>query len=74
MKIRVRVQNWYSCGQESQSTVSVEPPAELPDDDWWEEVVFDHTGDGHWCGGRDTATYTATVLTGEHAGASMEWG
>ena len=47
-------------------------------DDWWEEVVFPHTGDGHGADHPELGTfYTATVQRSDVrglAGQTREWG
>ncbi|MDP9903148.1 DUF3846 domain-containing protein [Arthrobacter bambusae] len=75
---RVRIENTYSDGHESTTEVWLEPPAgnsakEL--EDWWQDEVFGHTGDGHGTDGSLGSLLTATVISGPThlAGQTFEW-
>ena len=78
--VTVKIENTYEDGHESTHEVLVEGP-ELPLtrplDEWWEEVVFPHTGDGHAVErDRFGYCYTATVIATESEGLlgrSYEW-
>lgn len=85
MSVTVRIENAYSDGHTSTRTVEVEAPKDdtigSDLDEWWEEAVFEHTGDGHGAGGLGSC-YTATVVGVKHEydnnrawmmGESTEW-
>lgn len=78
--VTVRIENAYACGRESWHTVEVEAPAITDSvEEWWEDVVYPHTGDGHPCGASEDANYEATIIdtTPDAAGLigqRMEWG
>lgn len=72
-QIRVRIENTYECGRESSAEVEVAAPPltvltaagdvdEEVLDRWYDDVVAEHTGDGHPCGEREHALYEATVI------------
>lgn len=74
--VTVRIENAYSDGHESTHDVVVEAPdGDL--DDWFDRVVYPHTGDGH--GARYSSLgscYTATIVAADNAalvGAECEW-
>ena len=73
-RVTVKIENSYSDGHES--TRVVELPAPGDDlDAWWENVVWEETGDGHGVGGLGSC-YTATIVTANDAslvGKSYEW-
>jgi len=76
MSTTVRIQNTYSDGHSSERTVElVDPDVDLGSlDDWFEDVVFPETGDGHH--GADGSCYTATIVTTpdvELVGKTYEW-
>jgi hypothetical protein len=89
--IKVRIENSYTDGHESESTVEVEAPQSIEaldevldgaEDTWWQEVVFDHTGDGHYVevyeetGERLGSCYTATIIEADDpalVGRTHEW-
>jgi hypothetical protein len=78
MTVTVRIENTYEDGHESVLEVEVESP-EVPTDleEWWEERVWEHTGDGHALGSGMGAWYEATIIEADDAslvGLSMEWG
>lgn len=80
-KVKIRVENTYSDGHESEHTAEVDPPASMATediDDWWDETVFDETGDGHGINRSDLGScYTATVMEAADfpalVGQSHEW-
>ena len=72
--VTVKIENTYSDGRHSEGIVGVvAPSADL--DDWWNDIVFPHTGDGHGEDGLGSC-YTATVIAADEAeliGKSYEW-
>lgn len=69
----IRIENAYTDGHGSTSTVTVDDP-EGDMDEWWEETVWPHTGDGHNLSHPHTEShYQATILDGPHIGAVKEW-
>lgn len=74
--ITVKIENVYECGRRSSSTVILETPVALTDQ-WWEDNVYDHTGDGHTCGVNEDAGYFATIVAPDRPeldGKKFEWG
>jgi hypothetical protein len=72
--ITVKIENAYSDGHESKHEVLVEPPTGALDE-WFEDVVFPHTGDGHGIGGGGSC-YVATIIACDDAallGETYEW-
>lgn len=73
--VAVRIENDYEDGHHSERTVHLPAPeGEL--EDWWEETVFDHTGDGHGIGNKLGSCYTATIVAASDealVGESHEW-
>lgn len=71
----VKIENDYSDEHHSEHTVELPAPTtEL--DEWWEDVVFPHTGDGHGIDFDGGSCYTATVIDGDRkalVGATHEW-
>lgn len=74
--VLVKIENTYADGHESTVRIRLAAPEELDGDsidDWWNNDVFAHTGDGH----SETmdASYEAKVLEGPEplAGATYEW-
>ncbi len=65
-KVAVLIENSYADGHESRRVVEVDPPAGALVD-WWEDVIFPETGDGH---GGD-ASHDATVLYAPEAHARL---
>ena len=59
--VTVKIENGYECGQESGETLDLPSPTGSLED-WWEEVVFPHTGDGHPCGGEEEGCSVATII------------
>lgn len=80
-KVKVKIENAYSDGHESTSEVELDlPDGVTPDsqelDDWFTDVVFDHTGDGHGIDSSLGSCYTATIVAAEDpklVGATTEW-
>jgi hypothetical protein len=83
--IKVRIENDYSDGHRSVQEIDVAAPRISESDwldgswtvaveEWWEEVVYEHTGDGHGID-VDGSCYTATIIEGDPAlvGLSNEW-
>jgi len=79
MTVTVKIENTYEDGHESTLEVEVEAP-EVPSDleEWWEERVYEHTGDGHGAKYPQLGSwYTATIIRAEDAqllGMSTDWG
>lgn len=77
--VSVLIENTYSDDHRSVETVTVPAPdPAAPDlEDWWEEAVFPHTGDGHGIGRPDLGSHhTATITEAEDAtlvGLDHEW-
>ncbi|MFJ2662523.1 hypothetical protein [Arthrobacter koreensis] len=74
--VKVKIENSYADGHESEKIVLVAPPEEFDEDsidEWWNNDVFAHTGDGH----SETmdASYEAKVLEGPESlvGTTYEW-
>jgi len=85
--MKIRIDNWYSNGHESTQIIEVagsEPTlaelTESPDpreDDWWQDNVFDFTGDGTGLDSDLEFYYTATIIEAKNAdliGQEHEWG
>lgn len=70
--ITVKIENGYTDGHESESIEKIDegehPLTAAPDADWWQDYVFDFTGDGHYVevyeatGERLGSCYTATII------------
>lgn len=77
MPVMVKIENHYECGRNSESIVLVPAPAGEVGD-WWQEVVWDLTGDGHECGEADDALYEASIVAApgreDLVGQTMSWG
>ena len=72
--VTVKIENDYSDEHHSESTVEL--PAPTGDlDEWWNDVVFPHTGDGHGAEGDLGSCYTATIVAGPARllGETTEW-
>jgi hypothetical protein len=73
-RVTVKIENTYSDGWHSEAIVRAVPPCgDL--DEWWNDVVFQRTGDGHGEDGLGSC-YTATVVAADDAeliGKSYEW-
>jgi hypothetical protein len=60
--ITVRIENDYEDGHHSERIARVDKPdVNQTLEDWWNDVVFPETGDGHGVGGMGSC-YTATIL------------
>lgn len=76
MSTTVRITNTYPSRSNTVS-VTVQTPSDWSSDgleDWWEDVVFPHTGDG--LGGSEYAIYNAEVTesdVSEFVGKTYEW-
>lgn len=75
--VTVRIENSYTDGHESKSIVTVREPNEGEDlDDWFQDAVFPHTGDGHGIDSGLGSCYTARVLASDDpalVGETNEW-
>lgn len=74
-QVTVRIENYYPDGHESTFLLEVPGPTSADVEEWWWEVVFPYTGDGHGIGGMD-AVYVATVTdadAGDLVGQTREW-
>jgi len=73
--VTVRIENDYSDGHHSERTVVVaDPGRDL--DEWFNDVVFNETGDGHGADNDLGSCYTATIVhasDGKLVGKSYEW-
>jgi hypothetical protein len=73
--ITVKIENTYSDGHQSTSEVLLHPPtADL--DEWFQDVVWPHTGDGHGVDSDLGSCYTATIIATDDPallGKSYEW-
>jgi len=81
-KVAVKITNDYSDGHHSESTAELDAPtAEYLAADpelasWFEEVVFEHTGDGHGTSPDLGSCYTAKIVEADDAslvGLEYEW-
>lgn len=74
--VLVKIENTYADGHESTVRVRVAPPADPNDevdvDDWWNNVVFPLTGDGHST--TMNSSHEATVLEGPEGLVGEEYG
>ena len=83
MKVTVKIENDYSDGHHSEREVVLDAPDNLDSskgqslNDWFEEVVYPETGDGHGAGRDLGSCYTATIVKAEGQsaldGQSIEW-
>lgn len=72
--VTVRVESSYSDGHSSCVWVAVDAPGANPED-WWEDIVFGHTGDGHGVA-KVGYCYTATMVAAADVtmvGVEREW-
>jgi hypothetical protein len=61
--VTVLIENTYACGQESSIRVEVPAPRQGQNlDSWWEDDVFDKTGDGHSCGASEHALCEVRIV------------
>ncbi|MCY1718574.1 DUF3846 domain-containing protein [Microbacterium sp. SL62] len=76
--VRVKIENTYEDGHESERTYALTPPEDLADlDDWWDTAVYDVTGDGHGAEHPSLGSlHDATVLAGPSGlvGKTCEFG
>jgi len=74
-KVRVKIENAYSDGHESETVELVSAPPDDPEmlDAWFSDEVYQFTGDGHGIDFDGGSCYTATVLDGKWAGHTYEW-
>ena len=73
--VTVRIENTYSDGHESMREAMLPAPNGALDE-WWQEVAFPETGDGHGIEGRLGSCYTATIIKADNpalVGLSEEW-
>jgi hypothetical protein len=79
--LTIEIENTYTDGHESKTTVELPVPDQV-DDTWWQDTVFEHTGDGHYndvyeeTGERLGSCYTATIVKAEDpalVGLDYEW-
>ena len=79
MTVVIKIENTYEDGHESVVTVNdIDDPVDPVDlDEWWEDTVFPHTGDGHGADHPNLGCYyTATVVEAADpalVGLSREW-
>lgn len=80
--MKVRIENAYSDGHESTNVIELateyEPDAndEASLDIFWDEHVYEHTGDGHGAGQDLGSCYTATITEAANTllvGLANEW-
>jgi len=79
MTVVVKIENDYSDGHHSEREVEV-PAPETQDGrgdlrEWWADIVYQHTGDGHGIDFDGGSCYTATIVAGPPAllGETYEW-
>lgn len=73
--VTVQIENTYSDGHRSTHTAKVPAPTGTVIQ-WWEEVVYSETGDGHGAGADLGSCYTATVIAADDpalVGQTYEW-
>jgi hypothetical protein len=79
MTTRIKVENTYEDGHESTFEYDVEDTDGYGDiEDWWDEVAFEHTGDGHGTGDNSKlgCFYEVTIIQSPHpeeVGLKREW-
>lgn len=79
MKVKVKITNDYSDGHHSETEVDIDAPDSLRAhdlDDWFQDRVFPHTGDGHGIDFDGGSCYTATIIDARNpvlVGAEHEW-
>lgn len=75
--VNVLIENYYSDGHLSEETVTVPAPEGEDLEDWWNDVVFEHIGDGHGADRPDLHSHhTATIIEAENStliGSHNEW-
>jgi len=70
----VHIENDYEDKYHSEFDVELAAPDPSDIEQWWEDVVWPHTGDGH--GENLNACYTATITSADDSslhGQSFEW-
>jgi hypothetical protein len=78
-RVTVRITNDYSDGHASNHTVALDAPTAVSDeelDEWFEDVVFPETGDGHGTDEDLGYCYTARIVAADDEsliGACFEW-
>lgn len=77
-KVRVLITNDYSDGHHSESTVEVDAPTDQDDwlSEWFNDVVFPHTGDGHGTKRGLGSCHTAQIIAAPDpalVGKEYEW-
>jgi hypothetical protein len=55
-QVTVHIENDYEDGHHSELDIEL-PARDVIDEDWWQEIVWPHTGDGH----AGNSCYTATI-------------
>lgn len=79
--VRVRIENTYEDGHESTAEVWLSNPDDTDDalaiESWWEDVVFDHVGDGHGAEHPNLGSdHECTIVSGpaQLVGKTYGWG
>lgn len=76
-KVIVKITNHYSDDHHSESEVELDGPTgdDIDIDNWWSDVVYPHTGDGHGANNDLGSCYTATIVVGPARllGETCEW-
>jgi len=74
-QVVVKIENDYSDEHHSEHEVTLDAPAEEDLDGWWNDVVYEHTGDGHGIDFDGGSCYTATIVHGPARllGEEYEW-
>jgi hypothetical protein len=75
--MKIHVENTYSDGHESERDTEVREPAPGEDiEEFWEEVLWEETGDGHGISRDVESYYAVTILESaspELVGQKREW-
>jgi hypothetical protein len=76
-RVTIRMENAYSDGHSSVQRHDVDAPGQgVPIEDWWEDVVWPLTGDGHGID-KDLGSYhLATIIEADRTeliGETFEW-
>jgi len=78
MTVTVKIENTYSDGHSSTSEHELDNPEDTNDlEDWWEDYVWELTGDGHGADRDVSSLYEATIIRAddeELVGQTREWG
>ena len=76
-KVRIRVTDTYEDGHEAVHEHDVDAPDDVDDlEQWWEDEVFQHTGDGHGVKHPKLGSMHVVIVIGgpaELLGKEMEW-